>query len=306
MDIIGKRYWFFGFSLLIIIPGLIALAMGGIKPGIDFSGGSLIEVQFNSGTAPEPQALRSVIKTVVGDEVTVQSSGTAGALVKLKPIDESTQQQILTALEDNFGALTVLQFESVGPAVGSEVAKRAAGAVALAAVAIALYITYAFRRVPNAFRFGVAAIFSLVHDVLVLLGLEALLGFFLGWEADALFLTAVLTVIGFSVHDTIVVFDRIRENQLLHRRIPFETVVNHSIVQTLDRSINTTLTVLLTLFAMALFGGVTTRHFIIILLIGMFSGTYSSVFNAAAILVVWENREWQRWFRRRAPQSSAS
>jgi len=306
MDIIGKRYWFFGFSLLIIIPGLIALAMGGIKPGIDFSGGSLIEVQFNSGAAPEPQAVRSVIATVVGDEVTVQSSGTAGALVKLKPIDESTQQQILKALADNFGALTVLQFESVGPAVGSEVAKRAAGAVALAAVAIAIYITYAFRRVPNAFRFGVAAIFSLVHDVLVLLGLEALLGLFLGWEADALFLTAVLTVIGFSVHDTIVVFDRIRENQLLHRRIPFETVVNHSIVQTLDRSINTTLTVLLTLFAMALFGGVTTRHFIIILLIGMFSGTYSSVFNAAAILVVWENREWQRWFRRRAPQSSAS
>jgi preprotein translocase subunit SecF len=306
MDIIGKRYWFFGISLLIIIPGLIALAMGGIKAGIDFSGGSLIEVQFNSGTAPEPQAVRSVIAAVIGDEVTVQSSGTAGALVKLKPIDESTQQKILTALEDNFGALTVLQFETVGPAVGSEVAKRAAGAVALAAVAIALYITYAFRRVPNAFRFGVAAIFSLVHDVLVLLGLEALLGFFLGWEADALFLTAVLTVIGFSVHDTIVVFDRIRENQLLHRRIPFETVVNHSIVQTLDRSINTTLTVLLTLFAMALFGGVTTRHFIIILLIGMFSGTYSSVFNAAAILVVWENREWQRWFRRRAPQSSAS
>jgi len=306
MDIIGKRYWFFGISLVIIIPGLIALALGGIKPGIDFSGGSLIEVQFNSGTAPEPQAVRSVIETVVGDEVTVQSSGTAGALVKLKPIDESTQQQILGALEENFGALTVLQSESVGPAVGSEVAKRAAGAVALAAVAIALYITYAFRRVPNAFRFGVAAIFSLVHDVLVLIGLEALLGLFLGWEADALFLTAVLTVIGFSVHDTIVVFDRIRENQLLHRRIPFETVVNHSIVQTLDRSINTTLTVLLTLFAMALFGGVTTRHFIIILLIGMFSGTYSSVFNAAAILVVWENREWQRWFRRRAPQSSAS
>jgi len=119
-----------------------------------------------------------------------------------------------------------------------------------------------------------------------------------------LFLTAVLTVIGFSVHDTIVVFDRIRENQTLHRRIPFETVVNHSIVQTLDRSINTTLTVLLTLFALALFGGVTTRHFIVILLIGMFSGTYSSVFNAAAILVVWENRDWQHWFRRRPAPSS--
>jgi preprotein translocase subunit SecF len=306
MNIIGKRYWFFGLSLLIIIPGLIALGLGGMKPGIDFTGGSLIEVQFNSGIAPEPQAVRTVVEGVIGEEAIVQSSGSAGALIKLKPIDEATQQDIIAALEKSFGALTVLQFESVGPAVGNEVAQRAAGAVALASVAIALYVTYAFRRVPNAFRFGVAAITSLVHDVLVLLGLEALLGLFLGWEADALFVTAMLTVIGFSVHDTIVVFDRIRENQLLHRRIDFETVVNHSIVQTLDRSINTTLTVLLTLFALALFGGATTRHFIIILLIGMFSGTYSSVFNAAAILVVWENREWQRWFRRRPDAANAA
>ena len=304
MDIIGKRYWFFGVSLLIIIPGLIALGLGGMKPGIDFTGGSLIEVQFDSGAAPEPQAVRQTVQAVVGEDVIVQSSGTSGALIKLKPIDEATQQEILASLSKEYGAVTVLQFESVGPAVGNEVAQRAAGAVALASVAIALYVTYAFRRVPNAFRFGVAAITSLVHDVLVLLGLEALLGLFLGWEADALFLTAVLTVIGFSVHDTIVVFDRIRENQTLHRRIPFETVVNHSIVQTLDRSINTTLTVLLTLFAMALFGGGTTRHFIVILLIGMFSGTYSSVFNAAAILVVWENRDWQHWFRRRPAPSS--
>ncbi len=306
MDIIGKRYWFFGVSLLIIIPGLIALGLGGMKPGIDFTGGSLIEVHFDSGAAPEPQAVRQTVQAIVGEDVIVQSSGTSGALIKLKPIDEATQQEVLASLRKEYGAVTVLQFESVGPAVGNEVAQRAAGAVALASVAIALYVTYAFRRVPNAFRFGVAAIASLVHDVLVLLGLEALLGLFLGWEADALFLTAVLTVIGFSVHDTIVVFDRIRENQTLHRRIPFETVVNHSIVQTLDRSINTTLTVLLTLFAMALFGGATTRHFIVILLIGMFSGTYSSVFNAAAILVVWENRDWQRWFRRRpAPSSPA-
>jgi len=304
MDIIGKRYWFFGVSLLIIIPGLIALGLGGMKPGIDFTGGSLIEVQFDSGAAPEPQAVRQTVQAIVGEDVIVQSSGTSGALIKLKPIDEATQQEILASLRKEYGAVTVLQFESVGPAVGNEVAQRAAGAVALASVAIALYVTYAFRRVPNAFRFGVAAITSLVHDVLVLLGLEALLGLFLGWEADALFLTAVLTVIGFSVHDTIVVFDRIRENQTLHRRIPFETVVNHSIVQTLDRSINTTLTVLLTLFAMALFGGGTTRHFIVILLIGMFSGTYSSVFNAAAILVVWENRDWQHWFRRRPAPSS--
>lgn len=301
MDIIGKRYWFFGVSLLIIIPGLIALGLGGMKPGIDFTGGSLIEVQFDSGAAPEPQAVRQTVQAVVGEDVIVQSSGTSGALIKLKPIDEATQQEILASLSKEYGAVTVLQFESVGPAVGNEVAQRAAGAVALASVAIALYVTYAFRRVPNAFRFGVAAITSLVHDVLVLLGLEALLGLFLGWEADALFLTAVLTVIGFSVHDTIVVFDRIRENRRLFHRLDYATLVNHSIVQTLDRSINTQLTVMFTLIALLLFGGVTTQHFVTVLLIGVFSGTYSSIFNAAQILVVWENSEWRNWFRRSRP-----
>ena len=201
-------------------------------------------------------------------------------------------------LNTAFNGVTLNMADNVGAAVGGEVAQRAAGAVALAAIGIALYVWFAFRKLPNASRYGMAAVFSLVHDVLVLLGLEAILGLVLGWEADALFLTAVLTVIGFSVHDTIVVFDRIRENRSKYKYAEFETVVNHSIVQTLDRSINTTLTVLFTLLAMVLFGGVTTRHFIIILLVGMASGAYSSIFNAAAILVVWENREWENWFSR--------
>jgi preprotein translocase subunit SecF len=132
------------------------------------------------------------------------------------------------------------------------------------------------------------------------LGVEAILAYFLGWEADALFLTALLTVIGFSVHDTIVVFDRIRENSHVYRRVPYEPLVKHSIVQTLDRSINTQLTVMFTLFALVLFGGDSIRHFVIILLVGIFSGTYSSIFNASPILVVWENQEWKNWFRRPA------
>ncbi len=150
----------------------------------------------------------------------------------------------------------------------------------------------------HAFRYGVAAITAMLHDVILVLGVEAILGHFLGWEADALFLTALLTVIGFSVHDSIVVFDRIRENERLHRQLDYETLVNHSIVQTLDRSINTQLTVMLTLLALVLFGGSTIRHFVVILLVGVFSGTYSSIFNAAPILVVWENKEWKTWFKR--------
>jgi preprotein translocase subunit SecF len=192
--------------------------------------------------------------------------------------------------------ITINSFETVGPTIGQEVTTRAMWAVALAALAIILYITFAFRGVPHAVRYGTAAIMAMIHDVLVVVGMEALLGHFVGWEADSLFLTAVLTVIGFSVHDTIVVFDRIRENSNIYRRLSFTEVVNHSTVQTLARSINTQLTVMLCLLAMALFGGVTIRHFVTILLIGVLSGTYSSIFNASPILVVWENREWRNWF----------
>jgi preprotein translocase subunit SecF len=175
----------------------------------------------------------------------------------------------------------------------------------MAAVAILIYIWIAFRKVSHPFRFGTAAIIAMFHDVLVVVGVEALIGHFLGWQVDSLFLTALLTVIGFSVHDTIVVFDRIRENSNIYRRVGFETVVNHSVVQTLDRSINTQLTVMITLLALALFGGASIRHFVIILLVGVFSGTYSSIFNASPILVVWENKEWRNWFRRKSESIQA-
>jgi preprotein translocase subunit SecF len=303
MNIIGKRYWFFGLSLLIIIPGLIALVMGGLRPSIDFTGGTLLEILFQSGQAPAPDEVQAALNdiTIVStgaklENIQIQTLGADGVVLRVQEIDQETIQTILATLDEAFGGVTLNMADNVGAAVGSEVAQRAAGAVALASIAIALYIWFAFRKLPNASRYGLAAVAAMVHDVMVLIGLEAILGLALGWEADSLFLTAVLTVIGFSVHDTIVVFDRIRENQAKYRSAQFETVVNHSIVQTLDRSINTTLTVMFTLLAMALFGGATTRHFIIILLVGMASGAYSSIFNAAAILVVWENREWENWF----------
>jgi preprotein translocase subunit SecF len=235
----------------------------------------------------------------------IQTLGADGMVLRVQQIDQTTIDAVIATLDKAFDGVTLNLADNVGASVGGEVAQRAAGAVALAAIGIALYVWFAFRKLPNASRYGVAAVFSLVHDVLVLLGLEAILGLALGWEADSLFLTAVLTVIGFSVHDTIVVFDRIRENRTKYKYSPFETVVNHSVVQTLDRSINTTLTVVFTLLAMVLFGGATTRHFIIILLVGMISGAYSSIFNAAAILVVWENREWKNWFSRFRRMSNA-
>jgi preprotein translocase subunit SecF len=187
----------------------------------------------------------------------------------------------------------------VGATIGQEVTSRAALAVAVAAIIVVIYITFAFRGMPNAFRNGVCAIIAELHDVLIIFSLVMVGGILWGWQIDALFLTALLTVIGFSVQDTIVVFDRIRENSLIYRRLPFETLVNHSIIQTLQRSINTQLmTVEFMLLALVLFGGLTLQQFAVILLVGLFSGTYSSIFIAAPVLVVWENREWNTWFGR--------
>ena len=297
MDIVGKRYLYFGISLLIIIPGMIALAIWGLPLAIDFTGGSLLEVRFESAS-PQPADVIAIYKEFGIGDTTVQTTGKNDIVIRSKSMDETTMNQLVKAMEDKFNSpAEVVQFSNVGPSVGAEVAKRAAGAVALSAVAILLYITYAFRGVPHAVRYGTAAIIAMLHDVAVTVGMEAIFGHFLHWEADAMFLTALLTIIGFSVHDSIVVFDRIRENSRRYRRLPYEKLVNHSIVQTLDRSINTQLTVMLTLFTLAIFGGVTTRHFVIILLIGIFSGTYSSIFNASPILVVWENAEWRCWLK---------
>jgi preprotein translocase subunit SecF len=302
INIVGKRYWFFGLSLLVIIPGMLALLAWGLPVGIDFSGGSMLELRFTGGAVPPTADVDSLYAEFGVADPVVQSVGTDGLLIRSKTMDDATKGAIVAAMVERFGVqVEVRRFESVGPAIGAEVAQRAGLAVGLAALGILLYISYAFRKVDHAFRYGLAAIIAMLHDVAVVIGVEAILGHFLGWEADSLFLTALLTVIGFSVHDTIVVFDRIRENRRLFRRLNYETLVNHSIVQTLDRSINTQLTVMLTLLALLLFGGVTTHHFVTVLLVGVFSGTYSSVFNAAPILVVWENREWRTWFRRNRP-----
>jgi len=312
MNLIKYRYLYFGISLLVIIPGVLALIFWGLPLGIDFTGGSLLEVQFASGQPPaiaDVSALYNQMSTAQMDisNPVVQPIGTDSLSIRSKEINDALKAQIVTTLQDKFGggkAVIITNFTQVSAVIGQEVAIRAAEAVALASFAILIYITIAFRKVPNSFRFGTAAIIATIHDILVTVGMEAILGHFLGWQADSLFLTALLTIIGFSVHDDIVVFDRTRENSNLYRRVDFTTIVNHSIVQTLDRSINTQLTVMFTLLALALFGGTSIRHFVVILLIGVFSGTYSSIFNASPVLVVWENREWRNWFRRKPKEEA--
>jgi preprotein translocase subunit SecF len=305
LNIVKRRYWYFGLSLLIIVPGLIALVLWGLPLSIDFTGGSLLELEFSQAPQPlDSGVVRAAYAAQGLEDSIIQIAEGNVAVVRSPALTEEAQAAIITQLEGAYGPATVLAAETVGPSVGAEIAQRAGLAVGLAAIGILGYITYAFRKVEHALRYGVAAILAMLHDVLIVVGFAAIFGHFLGWEVDALFLTALLTVVGFSVHDSIVVFDRIRENLILHRRLDYETVVNHSIVQTLDRSFNTQLVVLFTLLALALFGGDTIRHFVVTLLIGVFSGTYSSIFNAAPLLVVWENKEWNNWFRRRRPAAA--
>jgi preprotein translocase subunit SecF len=303
MDIIKRRYLYFAISLIIIVPGVIALLLWGLPPAIDFTGGSVLEVQFETGKAPQPAAVIALYDKLGVRDSEVQSSANDVLVIRSKEIDETTKNSIVSQMGTQFGSkVTINSFDTVGPEIGSETTTGAVRAVIAASIGILLYIWFAFRNIPNAYRYGVAAIIATIHDILVVCGTYALLGHFLGWEVDSLFLTALLTVIAFSVHDDVVVFDRIRENANTYRRVKYDQVVNFSIVQTMDRSINTQFTVMLTLLALALFGGLTIRHFVITLLIGVFSGTYSSIFNAAPILVVWQNQEWKTWFRRSEPK----
>ncbi|RLT53928.1 MAG: protein translocase subunit SecF [Chloroflexi bacterium] len=302
MKIIEKRYWYFLLSLLVMLPGLTGLAVWGLPLAIDFTGGSKLELRLPAASALTVEAVQALLAENGLENAIAQLAENNTVIVRSKAMEDATKGKLVAALEARFGGKSeLLAFESVGPVVGAEVTWRAAQAVGVAALGILVYITYAFRGIDHAARYGVCAIIAMLHDVAMVVGITALLGHWLGWEVDALFLTALLTVIGFSVHDTIVVFDRIRENLLLHRRASYEAVVNHSMVQTLDRSINTQLTALLALLALALFGGSTTFRFVVTLMIGILSGTFSSIFNAAPILVVWENREWRTWFRRRSP-----
>jgi preprotein translocase subunit SecF len=300
MNILGKRYFFFGLSLLIIIPGLVIMFTRGIPLSIDFTGGSLLEVTF-SGKTPNPSEIITVYDNTGIEDVQVQTSETGSYIIRSQFLDNENRDTILVSLTEAISEVTVVRFDSVGPSIGEQVTSRGTLAVVVSSLLVVLFIAWSFRGVENAFRYGICAILAMIHDVAVIFSITAVGSILWGWEVDSLFLTALLTVIGFSMQDTIVVFDRIRENSNIFRRLDYETLVNHSIVQTLQRSINTQLmTVEFLLLALAMFGGITLREFASILLIGLLSGTYSSIFIAAPILVLWENREWSTWFQKKA------
>ncbi len=317
-NLIRNRYYWFAFSLIMIVPGLLVMLFGplvttgqprlGLNIGIDFAGGALWDVRFDEATDADitPTTVGAVFAANGFEEAQVQVSpaadGTPGAIIRTRDLSGTAlaaeRDAILDALDAEFGAVTLDRLETVGPTLSQEATLGALVAVTIASVVIMLYMTFAFRDAPHPFRYGVCAIISMVHDVLFVFGAAAILGLFIGLEVDALFLTAILTTLSFSVHDTIVVFDRVRENLGLRRDETFEEIVNHSVVQTLPRSINTQLTTIFTLLALLLFGGESIQGFVLVLLLGLISGTYSSIFNAAQVLVVWEYREWEWWFNK--------
>ena len=304
-NIVGKRYWFFAFSLLITIPGLIALAIFGLPLAIDFTGGSLLKVQFEGAPPPAAEA-KAVFDQFNFPDSQVQTLSNNALQIRAKTMEDSTKNDILATLRAKFGAVTELEFSSVSAAIGTEVVQSAIQTIAIATIGITLFLWFAFRQVPHSLRYGIAAILGLLHDVAVLISVAALFGQLLGWQVDSLFLTAMLTMLGFSVQDKIVVFDRIRENLIRRRGESFETIVNASLMQTVARSLITQLTMFFTMISLALFGGVTIHNFAVILLVSLLSGTYSSIFVASQILVVWERREWRTWFRRKPAAPAAA
>ncbi|RJO61689.1 MAG: protein translocase subunit SecF [Dehalococcoidia bacterium] len=293
-DIVGKRYWFFLLSALIIIPGIISLAVFGLKPSIDFKSGTSMTLHFS--TSVNESQLRSTLADIGYKEAIVQRTGEGDFIVRLSEISTEQNQQLLSGLNTTLDTTTEQKDLSViSPAVASQTARNAVIAVFVAALGILAYITFAFRKMPKPLRWGTCAVAALVHDVLVVTGIFSILGWAAGIEIDAMFITGMLTVVGFSVHDTIVVFDRIRENLSRGGRGNLENVVNSSILQTVTRSLNTSLTVLFVLLALFVLGGATIHNFTLVLIIGIITGTYSSIFSASQLLIVWENREWGRF-----------
>ena len=291
LKFVEHTWWYFAFSGLIIVPGLIFLLLGGLRPGIEFKGGTLLDMRFD--TPPTVVEITEVMTGLGRREAVVQVADGGRIEVRtfeMKP-DELVKAQ--DALKTKFGAnVKDINPSSVSPSFSGELIDNAIRSIALASVMIVLLIAFAFRNFGwAAFRYGFAAIISLLHDAALVLGLFAILGYFFNVEIDSLFVTAVLTIIGFSVHDTIVVFDRIRENLRLNPGEALNPIINFSIMQTLARSVITSLTVCLTLLALYLFGGFSMRNFALALLVGIVSGTYSSIFNASQIVSLWQEVE---------------
>lgn len=290
INLMKYKKFYFLLSFLVLLPGIVSLYFYGLKLSIDFTGGSVFEFGFE-----EKVNVLDVVTLFKEKGLEVESSSLVEekrVLVRTKIVDTKKNDEIKKVVSEKYKNSKELSFETVGPSIGREAAINAFVALIVASLGILLYIAFSFKSIPkpySSFKFGMSAVIALLHDAFVVIGIFSILGYYKNVEVNALFITAILTVIGFSVHDTIVVFDRIRENLDKLKGKSFEEVVNYSLVETLNRSLGTSLTVIFTLLSLYLLGGETIKYFVLALLIGIVSGTYSSIFNAAPLLVVWES-----------------
>jgi preprotein translocase subunit SecF len=299
LNIVGKRFWFFLISGILIVISVVSLAVWGFKPSIEFSSGSILTLQFE--TPVEYSDFQAEINNLNLQDAIVQRTGSGQFLIRTVEMTDEEKAQLEADLTAKFGPLTESSYNSVSPMVASETTRNAIIAVAISMVGMLIYVTYAFRKMPSSFRWGTCFVLALLHDILVTLGLFSLLGHFLGWEMNLMFITGILAIVGVSLDNTIVVFDRMRENQKNGVSPDFEVVVNRSQIETLGRSLNTSITILLTLLALMFFVGGSIQNFVIALMIGLVAGTFDSVFVAPGLLVVWDKNEWGRFLGQKKP-----
>jgi preprotein translocase subunit SecF len=287
IDIVGNRKWFFLISICLLVPGIISMLAFGFKLGIDFSSGTVMTLRFSQQV--EQGVLRQQMSQLGYDDATIQKTGDGDFLVRTRDINSDEKIALIDGLEKGMNTdVTIRDFETVSPVVASEVARNAAIAVLVASVFMILYIAFAFRHMPSPFKWGFSAVIALLHDVLIVMGIFSILGWLIGYQVDSMFIVAMLTIVGFAINNTCVVYDRIRENVRKGISRDFATTVNSSILETIARCINTSLVVILTGLALFLFGGVTIQQFIMALLVGVVVGIYDSIFVAGPLLVLWD------------------
>ncbi len=292
LNIIKTRKIWFVFSGLLIVGSIVSLLLWGLNFGIDFTGGSLTDVQIRNGA--DTESVRTFVESLGYADARVQPSEDGEFLIRTEALSEEQHQALLTSLKERFGEVEENKFDFIGPVIGKELTHKALWAVVVTLFLILLYITWAFRKVSEpvkSWKYAVITVFTAFHDIIVPVGVFSVLGHFVNYQVDAAFIAAILTILGYSINDTIVVFDRTRENlREWSSSETFEQVVNRSLNQTIVRSFNTSVTVLLSLIAVLVFGGETTRQFALALTIGVATGTYSSIFIASPLLTVWERR----------------
>ena len=293
MFVVKYRKFFYALSAILVIGSIASVSIWGLKPGIDFKGGSIIEVEYTNARPDQNTLTTSLAPRAI--DASIRATGSNGYIIRMKDINQE-QKNSLTSVLGTFGSSTEKRFDSVGPLLGSEALRKSMVSIIFVILAIVFFIAFAFRKVSvpvSSWQYGIVAVIALIHDVIVPTGIFSVLGHFAGYEVDTLFVTALLVVLGFSVHDTIVVFDRVREN-LNHAKAnkPFSEIVGESISQTFTRSVNTSMTTLLALIVLYFVGGESTQHFSLALIIGIIAGTYSSIFLGSPLLVtIWKWQE---------------